>query len=117
MVDKSSIYVIMYIQYKERSRHMVSRLSRGIITSLSRRIIMSMSLLAVIMLSTGCSSTGGNHDGFWSLVGEGALRDPRLRPWDPPIGVGYGARIPNMQGDWERFCATEKERVANGCIQ
>ena len=93
--------------------------SRGIkasILSTSRRIITSMSLLAVMVLSTACSSTGG-HDGFWSLTSEGALRDPRLRPWDPPIGVGYGGRVPNMQGDWERFCATDSEAIRNGCIR
>ena len=100
---------------------MLSTPSRAIMTSrlsrLSRQIMVSMSLLAVIGLSTGCSSTGAGHDGFWSLTSEGALRDPRLRPWDPPIGVGYGARIPNMQGDWDRFCATEGEAVGNGCIR
>ena len=104
MVDISSKRAILYIQSMERSMHMFKRVITSILST-SRRIMASMSLLAVMALSTGCSSMGGSQDGFWSLSTEGALRDPRLRPWDPPIGVGYGTRVPNMQGDWERFCA------------
>ena len=75
----------------------------------SRGIITVISLLAVIMLSTGCSSTPGyqdaHQDGFKNAFIKGLMRgDPRDAPWDPPEWMGYGARIPNMEGDWERFC-------------
>ena len=80
---------------------MTSRLSRGIITSIS--------LLAVITLSTGCSSTPGyqdaHQDGFKNAFIKGLMKgDPSSRPWDPPAHIGYGARVPNMEGDWKRFC-------------
>ena len=106
MVDISSIDAILYIQSMKGSMHMF------------KKVITSISIVGVSMWLQGCSSmsTGGSQDGFWSLS-EDSMRDPRLRPWDPPIGVGYGARIPNMQGDWERFCATEAEAVKNGCIR
>ena len=106
MVDISLSCVIMYIQYKERSRHMVSRLSRGIIIS-----ILSLSTLQ------GCSSMStGSQDGFIDGVIKGfsTSKYPGQRPWDPPVEVGYGARIPNMQGDWDRFCG-EDRGVESAC--
>jgi len=101
VVDRSSIYAIMYIQYKERSRHMVSRLSRGIIIS-----IVSLSTLQ------GCSSMStGSQDGIMDVIIKAASHDPLSRPWDPPVEIGgYGARIPNMQGDWDRFCGQTVEK-------
>ena len=105
VVDISSLYAIMYIQYKERSRHMVSRLSRGIIIS-----IVSLSTLQ------GCSSLSTHsQDGIIDGIMKGfsTSRYPGQRPWDPPVEVGYGARIPNMQGDWDRFCGEDRgERSA-----
>ena len=107
MVDKSSICVIMYIHYKERSRHMVSRLSRGIIIS-----IVSLSTLQ------GCSSLSTHsQDGIIDTVmaGLSTSRHPGTRPWDPPVEIGgYGARIPNMQGDWDRFCGA-REKPTSAC--
>ena len=97
MVDKLSLCVIMYIQYKERSRHMVSRLSRGFKASL---IIISTS-----MWLQGCSSMStSSQDGVVNIFNTMFQGDPRLRPWDPPAEIGYGARIPNMRGDVDRFC-------------
>ena len=97
---------------------MVSRLSTsrsGSRPSLSRGIIIS--ILSLSMLQ-GCSSLStGGHDGFQDLIFSGWSSDPTLRPWDPPVGVGYGARIPNMEGDWERYCATDEEQIRNGCIR
>ena len=108
VVDISSFDAIMYIQYKERSRHMGSRLSRGII----------ISIVSILSLSTlqGCSSLStGSQDGFIDGVIKGfsTSRYPGQRPWDPPVELGYGARIPNMQGDWDRFCGEDRgERSA-----
>ena len=79
---------------------MRSRLSRGIITS----------ILSILVLQ-GCSSTGGYQDGgFMRAFQDGLMRDPRDAPWDPPVGVGYGGRIPNMPGDVYRFCTENPAR-------
>ena len=77
---------------------MTSTLSRGIIIS-----ILSLSILQ------GCSSTPGyqdaHQDGFKNAFIKGLMRgDPSSRPWDPPAEIGYGARIPNMRGDVDKFC-------------
>ena len=80
---------------------MVSRLSKGFKASL---IIISTS-----MWLQGCSSMStGSQDGFMDVIIKAASHDPLSRPWDPPVGVGYGARIPNMQGDWDRLCGPRK---------
>ena len=50
----------------------------------------------------------GSQDGIIDVIMESASRDPLSRPWDPPVGMGYGARIPPMEGDWERHCAPYK---------
>jgi hypothetical protein len=100
VVDISSYDAILYIHYKERSRHMVSRLS------ISKGIIISILSLSTLQ---GCSSMStGSQDGFMAGFMRGLTHDYRDRPWDPPVGVGYGARIPNMQGDWDRFCGDKK---------
>ena len=83
---------------------MTSRLSRGII----------ISTLSILVLQ-GCSSTPGyqdaHQDGFKNAFIKGLMRgDPRDAEWDPPEWMGYGARIPNMEGDWERFCKQEPAR-------
>jgi len=97
VVDISSFDAILYISYKERSRHMVSRLSRVIIISI-------LSILSLSMLQ-GCSSLSTkSHDGAVNIFNSMFQGDPRLRPWDPPAEIGYGARIPNMRGDVDKFC-------------
>ena len=72
----------------------LSTLSRGIITS-----ILSLSMLQ------GCSSLStSSQDGAVNIFNRMFQGDPRLRPWDPPAEIGYGARIPNMRGDVDKFC-------------
>jgi len=74
----------------------LSRLSRGII----------ISTLSISMLQ-GCASTStGDQDGFKNAFMKGLSRGSggHQTAWDPPEWQGYGARIPNMEGDWERFC-------------
>ena len=89
---------------------MVSRLSRGIITSIS--IVMAS------MWLQGCSSLSTHsQDGIIDTVmaGLSTSRHPGTRPWDPPVEIGgYGARIPNMQGDWDRFCGA-REKPTSAC--
>jgi len=90
----------MYIQLQERLNMIKASISRGIIIS-----ILSLSTLQ------GCSSMStGSQDGFIDGVIKGfsTSRYPGQRPWDPPLEVGYGGRIPNMQGDWDRFCGDKK---------
>ena len=80
---------------------MTSRLSKGII----------ISTLSILSLSTlqGCSSLStGSQDGIIDSFMTGLSKEKGRAPWDPPLGVGYGARIPNMQGDWDRHCAEWK---------
>ena len=80
---------------------MVSRLS-----TLSRGIIISILSISTLQ---GCSSLStGSQDGVIDVIKETVMRDPDRAPWDPPVGVGYGARIPNMKGDWDRFCGPYK---------
>ena len=61
----------------------------------------------------GCASTGyqGDQDIMSSFM-KGLSRGSggHQTPWDPPEWMGYGARIPNMEGDWERFCKQEPAR-------
>jgi hypothetical protein len=98
VVDIFSYDAIMYIQYKERSRHMVSRGFKA-----------SLIIISTSMWLQGCSSMStGSQDGFMAGFMRGLTHDYRDRPWDPPVGVGYGGRIPNMQGDWDRFCGDKK---------
>jgi hypothetical protein len=82
---------------------MTSRLSRGII----------ISTLSILVLQ-GCASTGyqGDQDGFKSSFMKGLSRGSggHQTAWDPPEWMGYGARIPNMEGDWERFCKQDPAR-------
>ena len=76
---------------------MVSRLSRGIITSIS--------LIMASLVLQGCSSMSTHsQDGAVNIFNTMFQGDPRLRPWDPPAEIGYGARIPNMRGDVDKFC-------------
>jgi len=50
-------------------------------------------LLSILALSTGCSSIG--------------LQNGQRVPWDPVPPFSYGDRIPNMEGDYDRFCRQE----------
>jgi len=67
-------------------------------------------LVVSILCVQGCASM--HHQGpRYQEPGLGAAfmrgyqhHDPSRRHWDPPVHQGYGARIPNMQGDWDRFC-------------
>ena len=80
---------------------MVSRLSRGFKASL---IIISTSIWL-----QGCSSMStGSQDGIMDTFIKGLSKEKGRAPWDPPLGVGYGARIPQMEGDWDRHCAELK---------
>ena len=93
MVDISSYDAILYIQSMKGSMHMF------------KKVITSISIVGISMWLQGCSSMStGGQDGFMDVIISSIESDPSRRPWDPPVGVGYGARIPNMQGDWERFC-------------
>ena len=51
-----------------------------------------------------------SQDGFMDVIIKAASHDPSRAPWDPPVGVGYGARIPNMAGDWDRFCGQNVDK-------
>jgi hypothetical protein len=80
--------------------------------SISRGIIIS--ILSISMLQ-GCASRGGyqgDQDSFKSSFMKGLSRGSggHQTVWDPPEWMGYGARIPNMEGDWERFCKEEPAR-------
>ena len=103
MVDISSKCAILYIQSMKGSMHMVSTRSR---LSISRGIIISILSLSTLQ---GCSSTGG-QGGIIDSFQKGLMTDPRDAPWDPPVEVGYGGRIPNMQGDVYRFCVKNPSR-------
>ena len=110
VVDSVCNDVILYILIRH-IRHSMYKIIR-LISKVSIASILSLSII-------GCSSMTvktGSQDGFIDAFIQGAGSDPRLRKWDPPIGVGYGARIPNMEGDWERFCVGEKQ-VRNGCMK
>jgi hypothetical protein len=97
VVDISSFGVILYIQSMKGSMHMF------------KKVITSISIVGVSMWLQGCSSLStGSQDGIIDVIIKSASTEAGMAPWDPPVGVGYGARIPNMQGDWDRHCADLK---------
>jgi len=71
-----------------------------------KRLSMVLSMLSILALSTGCSSMGSVYDHPPSFLEDlergGSSRS--TRPWHPPDGFSYGDRIPNMKGDYKRFC-------------
>ena len=69
------------------------------------RLILSISLVMASLWLQGCSSMStGSQDGVMNIIMSST--EPGRKPWDPE--QGYGARIPNMQGDWTRFCEGKK---------
>ena len=64
--------------------------NRGIIISI-------VSILSLSMLQ-GCSSM----DRTINTINVEYQRG--YRSWDPPGGFSYGDQIPNMRGDYDRFC-------------
>jgi hypothetical protein len=87
---------------------MASRLS-----TLSRGIIASMLSLSLLQ---GCASTHHQEayqdPGIKNSFVKGLLRGSggHQTRWDPPEWQGYGARIPNMEGDWDRFCKADPSK-------
>jgi len=66
---------------------------------------LSILLLSILVLQ-GCSSMSTpSGDGPVNVFKYMSFQEPGTAPWDPPIEVGYGGRIPNMSGDWERHCS------------
>ena len=51
-----------------------------------------------------------SQDGLQDLIFNGWSQVPGQQPWDPPVELGYGARIPNMKGDWDRFCSQDPKK-------
>ena len=77
-------------------------------STLSRGIIISLLSLSTLQ---GCSSMSTHsQDGLQDLIFNGWSQVPGQQPWDPPVELGYGARIPNMQGDWDRFCSPDPKK-------
>ena len=78
----------------------LSRLSRGIIIS----IVSISTLQGCASISTG--EYQGDQDSFKDAFMRGLSRGTggHQTSWDPPAHIGYGARVPNMVGDWKRFC-------------
>ena len=69
------------------------------------RLIVSISIVMASMWLQGCSSMStGSQDGVMNIIWSST--EPGRKPWDPE--QGYGARIPNMKGDWTRFCEGKK---------
>ena len=100
MVDKSSHDAILYT--------LTERLNIGINMNNTIKTV-CISILSMLLLQ-GCSSTGGHQGAVFKADFINMLsRDPRLAPWDPPVGVGYGTRIPNMRGDVDRLCKTPSD--------
>ena len=108
MVDISSIDAILYIQLQERLE-----MNKA---SISIRIMTSISMIIVMGLSTGCSSLSTGYQGDQDSVKNAFMRGlsrgsgGHETSWDPAAWMGYGARIPNMEGDWERFCKQDPAR-------
>ena len=70
-------------------------------------MIKTLSILSIsIVMLQGCSSMSTRSgDGPVNVFKLMSFQEPGTAPWDPPIEVGYGGRIPNMSGDWERHCS------------
>jgi hypothetical protein len=92
VVDTSVYDAILYIVTGKRL--MMKRLN--IKTSM-------VSILSMLML-IGCSSTGGSFKADHYLQDVNRAYQQGTRPWHPPEGFGYGDQIPNMRGDYDRFC-------------
>ncbi len=72
---------------------------------------LSILSLSILMLQ-GCSSMSTRSgDGAVNVFKYMSFQEPGTAPWDPPIEVGYGGRIPNMQGDWDRHCSGKNSSV------
>ena len=72
---------------------------------------LSILSLSILMLQ-GCSSMSTRSgDGAVNVFKYMSFQEPGTAPWDPPVEVGYGGRIPNMQGDWERHCSGKNSSV------
>ena len=67
----------------------------------------TLSILSIsILMLQGCGSMSTRSgDGAVDVFKYMSFQEPGTAPWDPPVEVGYGGRIPNMQGDWERHCS------------
>ena len=93
MVDKSSFDAILYNIRKRLNTMKLSRLS-------------TLSILSMcILFNTGCSMTSTatfKADHYLQDINRGYQQG--TRPWHPPEGFGYGDQIPNMRGDYDRFC-------------
>ena len=94
VVDTSVYDAILYIITGKRL--MIKRLNINIKTSM-------VSILSMLML-IGCSSTGGSFKADHYLQDVNRAYQQGTRPWHPPEGFGYGDQIPNMRGDYDRFC-------------
>jgi hypothetical protein len=70
-------------------------------------MIKTLSILSIsIVMLQGCSSMSTRSgDGPVNVFKLMSFQEPGTAPWDPPVEVGYGGRIPNMSGDWERHCS------------
>ena len=72
---------------------------------------LSILSLSILMLQ-GCGSMSTRSgDGAVNVFKYMSFQEPGTAPWDPPIEVGYGGRIPNMQGDWDRHCSGKNSSV------
>ena len=72
---------------------------------------LSILSLSILMLQ-GCGSMSTRSgDGAVNVFKYMSFQEPGTAPWDPPVEVGYGGRIPNMQGDWDRHCSGKNSSV------
>ena len=77
---------------------------------------LSILSLSILMLQ-GCGSMSTRSgDGAVNVFKYMSFQEPGTAPWDPPIEVGYGGRIPNMQGDWDRHCSGISTASMRGVI-
>ena len=72
---------------------------------------LSILSLSILMLQ-GCGSMSTRSgDGAVNVFKYMSFQEPGTAPWDPPVEVGYGGRIPNMQGDWDRHFSGKNSSV------